>query len=132
MQASVKNPIQSWMANTQICIIFIGLTPESSFSTSSWVYTSFTRINFEKAVEADWYDLRTDKQFKQKFHFVLLLRAPLGRSQSYQILISLFFRISLLSLSVFGTRKYCLYFEMAKLKRKKNGKNLHFMKKKVW
>jgi hypothetical protein len=52
-------------------------------------------------------------------------------SQSYQTLISLFFRFSLLSLSVCRIRKYCLYFEMAKLS-SKNRKNLRFLKKKVW
>jgi hypothetical protein len=52
-------------------------------------------------------------------------------SQSYQTLISSFFRFLLLSLSVCSIRKYCLYFEAAKLKRK-NEKNLRFTKKKVW
>ncbi len=43
----------------------------------------------------------------------------LCRSQSYQTLISQFFRFSLLSLSIWITRKYCLCFEMAKLSSKK-------------
>jgi hypothetical protein len=37
----------------------------------------------------------------------------------------------LLSLSVYSTRKYSLYFEMAKLNSKKKQKNICFTKKKV-
>jgi hypothetical protein len=40
-------------------------------------------------------------------------------SQSYQTLISLFFRFLFLSLSVCSIRKYSLYFEMANLNSKK-------------
>jgi hypothetical protein len=51
------------------------------------------------------------------------------RSQSYQTLISPFFSFLLLSLSVCGTRKYCLCFEMAKLNNKKQKKSLFYKEK---
>ncbi len=59
----------------------------------------------------------------------------LFRSQSYKTLISSFFRFSLLRLSVCRTGKYC-HIKMNTLKWPsiiaKNGKNLRFIKKKVW
>jgi hypothetical protein len=53
----------------------------------------------------------------------------LPRSQSYQTLISSFFRFSLLSLSVCRIRKYCLCFEMAKLSREKWKKSSFYKEK---
>ncbi len=53
------------------------------------------------------------------------------QNQSYQTLFSLFLRFLLLSLRVCSSRKYCLYFEMAKLSKKRK-KIFVFMKKKVW
>jgi hypothetical protein len=50
-------------------------------------------------------------------------------SQSYQTLISLFFRFSLLSLSVCRIRKYCLCFEMTKLSSEKRKKSLFYKEK---
>ncbi len=50
-------------------------------------------------------------------------------SQSYQTLISLFFRFLLLILSVSGIRKYCLCFEMAKLNSKKQKKSSFYEEK---
>jgi hypothetical protein len=52
-----------------------------------------------------------------------------SRSQSYQTLISSFFRFLLLSLSVCSTRKYCLYIEMAKHKSKKWKKSSFYNEK---
>ncbi len=62
---------------------------------------------------------------------MFILPHSLTRSQSYQTLISSFFRFLLLSLSVCCMGKYCLYNKMANLSSKK-WKNIHFMKKKVW
>ncbi len=53
------------------------------------------------------------------------------RSQSYQTLISLFFRFSLLSLSILKNRQYFLVLQTIKLNNKKR-KKIHFTKKKVW
>jgi hypothetical protein len=52
------------------------------------------------------------------------------RSQSYQTLISSFFRFLLLGLSICSTRNCCLYFEMAKLSIKKTEKSLFYKEKK--
>ncbi len=49
-------------------------------------------------------------------------------SQSYQTLISLFFRFLLLSLRVCSIGKYCLYIKMAKLNSKKRKKSLFYKK----
>ncbi len=51
------------------------------------------------------------------------------RSQSYQTLISSFFRFLLLSLSVCSSRKYCLYFKMDKLNSKKQKKSSFYEEK---
>jgi hypothetical protein len=59
-------------------------------------------------------------------------RIDSSRSQYYKNLISSFFRFLKLSLSVCSMRKYYLSFKMPKLNSKKNIKNLHFTKKKVW
>jgi hypothetical protein len=50
-------------------------------------------------------------------------------SQSYQTLISSFFRFSLLSLSACSTGKYCLYIKMAKLDSQKQKKFLFYEEK---
>jgi hypothetical protein len=51
------------------------------------------------------------------------------RSQSYQTLISLFFRLSLRSLSACSIEKYCLYIKMAKLSNKKRKKSSFYKEK---
>ncbi len=53
------------------------------------------------------------------------------RSQSYQTLISLFFRFSLLRLSVCNVRKYRLRFKMAKLNSEKWKKSLFYGEKRL-
>ncbi len=50
-------------------------------------------------------------------------------SQSYQTLISSFFRFLLLSLSVCSIEKYCLYIKMAKLNSKKRKKSSFYKEK---
>jgi hypothetical protein len=56
------------------------------------------------------------------------LSHPVG-SQSYQTLISSFFRFSLLSWSVCSIRKYCLWFEMTKLSSEKQKKSSFYKEK---
>jgi hypothetical protein len=54
-----------------------------------------------------------------------------ARSQSYQTLISSFFRFLLLSLAVLKNRNIFSYYKHSSFTTK-SGKNLHFTKKKVW
>ncbi len=107
--------------------------------TCKWIYClmSFFSQRYPKWQKYHWLVMLWSSQY-QFVKCLTCIKASEFRlcqwfwSQSYQILISLFFfRFLLLSLAILKYRHYFLWYKHSSLAMK-NRKNLHFTRKKVW